>query len=246
MKTGIIIPARYQSSRYPGKPLIKLGDKTMIEWVYKRCEDAIGDGSVWVASDDERIFDHCKEKNLAFIKTSNSCLTGTDRVYEAARELGLDLVINVQGDEPLVLPEDISRVIEVSKKSPGVVCNGYCKIENEDDFLSLTVPKVVFSPDGKLLYMSRAGIPGNKDGQFNIGFKQVCIYSFPIDLLEHFYNHGKKTMLESIEDIEILRFIELGYEVKMVRVSGSSLAVDTPEDQKKVIKALKKRGEISE
>ena len=246
MKYGVIIPARYQSSRFPGKPLVELGPKSMIHWVYERCVDAVGEDKVWVASDDERIFSHCRDHGLQYVETSSSCLTGTDRVYEAAKELSLDMAINVQGDEPLIRPDDIKQILDAGIENLNIVCNGYCSIESEKDFFSLTVPKVVFAPNGDLFYMSRSGIPGNKQGTFGFGFKQVCIYSFPMKLLEEFYHYGKKTPLENSEDIEILRFMELGHKVKMVEVSDSSVAIDTPEDRERVLSLLKERGEINE
>jgi len=111
-------------------------------------------------------------------------------------------------------------------------------LSNELDYRSTTVPKVVFRMDGRLLYMSRSAIPTDKEHTFTEAWKQVCIYAFPLSALEHFAGMDNKTPLESIEDIEILRFLELGYEVKMVEVSQSSIAVDVPEDVKRVEEAI--------
>lgn len=241
MKVSIIIPARYESSRFPGKPLTNLLGKSMIQRVHKICSETIGAENTYIATDDTRIEKHCNQNNIKCIMTPKSCLTGTDRVYQASLQLDSDILINVQGDEPLINPNDIVAVINEAKKNPTKIINAMGKIDSEETFRSLTVPKVTADLNGKLLYMSRAGIPLSKNGEFLSASRQVCIYSFPKNALEKFYNHGKKTPLESIEDIEILRFLELGYEVKMVEVCGNSIAIDTEEDAQKVIEILKQR-----
>ena len=241
MRTVIIIPARYESSRFPGKPLVNLLGKSMIRRVYDICCDSIGSNNTYVATDDHRIMDHCKEQNIQCVMTDKSCLTGTDRIYQASTQIEADLIINVQGDEPLINPNDIKTVINEAKKHPDKIINAMGRIEDEKSFNSTTVPKVVSTPSGKLLYMSRAGIPLNKKSEFISAYRQVCIYAFPKDVLKSFYSLGKKTSLEEIEDIEILRFLELGHEIKMVEVDGSSIAIDVEEDVQKVIKILKKR-----
>lgn len=241
MKFSIVIPARYESSRFPGKPLIDLLGKSMIQRVYEICSKTIGEENTYIATDDERIESHCTQNNMNCIMTPKSCLTGTDRVYKASLELDSDILINVQGDEPLIDPDDILAVINEARRNPDKIINAMGKIDSEESFNSLTVPKVTTDMEGKLLYMSRAGIPLSKNGDFITASRQVCIYSFPKGALEKFYIYGKKTPLESIEDIEILRFLELGYEVRMVKVSGDSIAIDTEEDSKKVIEILRER-----
>ena len=170
--------------------------------------------------------------------TSSNCLTGTDRVAEVAKIIDADIYINVQGDEPLINPQDIKSVIDEGIKYPKKIINCMCPIKNENDFFNANVPKVVFAPNGELLYMSRAAIPANKTLTFLEAFKQVCIYSFPKEALLNYAAVSSKTNLESIEDIEILRFLELGYKVHMIKVSDSSIAVDTPEDLSRVKKIL--------
>lgn len=239
MKTNIIIPARFQSSRFPGKPLIDICGQSLIERVWRRCCLASKKEDVYVATDSDNIFEHCKSKDIQCLMTSDKCLTGTDRVYEAAEKLNADLVVNVQGDEPLIDPADISKVIDSHISNPSAIHCGMCKINTEQDFRSPSVPKVVCSSTGKLFYMSRGAIPTDKILSFRNAMKQVCIYAFPSYALKAFALHGKKTHLESIEDIEILRFLELGYEVEMVEVSDSSIAVDFPEDVARVVQAIK-------
>jgi len=234
----IIIPARYKSSRFPGKPLVAINGKSMIERVWQRCCMAIDQSFVFVATDDLRIAEHCQEKGIQVIMTPDSCLTGTDRLFEASKHIDAVTYINVQGDEPLLDPQDITDVITQAKLKPDDIVNGMCEIELETDFRSPNVPKVVVRPDGRLLYMSRAAIPTSKKFEFKSAYKQVCIYAFPKKSLEDFTAVKEKTPLEKIEDIEILRFLELGYEVSMLKVSSASIAVDVPEDVARVERAL--------
>lgn len=232
MEFAIIIPARYKSSRFPGKPLAMIKGTPLIKRVWDICIKAVPKEQVFVATDDNRIQKYCINNNMNVLLTSESCLTGTDRVYEASLQIDADLYINVQGDEPTLNPRDISLI--ASQATNADVVNAMCSITNESDFMNPNVPKVVTRLDGKLLYMSRAGVPSNKTSKFVTAMKQVCIYAFSKKALHDFYHNRKKTPLEEIEDIEILRFLELGYDVHMVKVSSSSLAVDIPEDILKV------------
>lgn len=242
---AVIIPARFQSSRFPGKPLALIAGTSLIQRVWGRCVAAVDPSLVFVATDDERIASHCRDFDAQVILTSPDCLTGTDRIAEVSHQIEADVYINVQGDEPLVHADDILKVIDAFRGNPESVVCAMCPIESADEFISLTVPKVVVREDGRLLYMSRAGIPGNKSGTFAVGMKQVCIYAFSKVHLAHFSSYPKKTPLEQLEDIEILRFLETGVPVQMIPVSGSSLAVDTPEDIWRVETRLQNSGERS-
>ena len=230
----VVIPARYQSSRFPGKPLADIHGKSMLRRVWDQCIQAVNPEKILVATDDDRIKDHCQENGMQVEMTSSSCLTGTDRLYEVALKRKSDIYINVQGDEPLISPNDIKAIIDASQNEPEITFNAMCQINEEDDFRNPNIPKVVTQKDGRLLYMSRAPIPTNKKLEFEKAMKQVCIYAYPRDVLIAFGSFKEKTPLESIEDLEILRLLELGYEVKMIEVSKSSIAVDTLEDLKKV------------
>lgn len=230
----IIIPARYQSSRFPGKPLAEIKGKSLIRRVWEKAAQALDSTHVYVATDSEKIAKHCEEQDMQVIMTSSDCLTGTDRLYEASQKVKADIYINVQGDEPLIEPQDILTVIQAAKDNPGKIINAMCPISDNNEFLSPNIPKVVSRKDGRLLYMSRAGIPSNKEQSFNKAYKQVCIYAFCENDLKLYGSQKHKTSLENIEDIEILRFLELGKDVHMVEVSSSSVAVDVPEDIQKV------------
>jgi len=214
----------------------------MLLRTYEQCLKVEKRENILVATEDESIEKFCINNNIQVLLTSHDCKTGTDRVAEVAQQIKKQYYINVQGDEPVFNPEDLQLLIRNVSTFPGSIINGYTQIIDEADFHSPNVPKVVFNSNNDLLYMSRSAIPGNKNHKFSLGFRQVCLYAFPRDLLiENFSpNQDHKETLESIEDIEILRFIERGYKVKMIKMSNHSIPVDTSEDILKVEAFLKK------
>ena len=239
MNCVLIIPARYKSSRFPGKPLTLIKGKSMIRHVYDQCLKAVPRDSIYVATEDKRIADHCKKHNIQFLMTSDECLTGTDRLCEVAKLVEADYYINIQGDEPLFNPIDIQNLIQELSKPKNLydVYCGYCSIDSGDTFFSFNMPKVIFNKRKELIYISRAPIPSNKKNEFKKGFRQVCGYAFSKKSLEIF-DIKSKTYFESIEDIELLRFLELGVKVKMIEMSKESIPVDVKEDIEKVLFAL--------
>ena len=241
-RIAAVIPARYASTRFPGKPLVDILGTSLVMRVWERTVGALPADDVYVATDDARIAAHCREHGAQVVMTSPDCLTGTDRVHEAAGQIDADLFVNVQGDEPLIDPADVTRVIAAAAEHPGVVVNAMCPIGTDDDFRSVHVPHVAAAPDGRLLYMSRGAIPTTKDLAFVWGWRQVCIYAFPRDALAAFAATGAKTPLEALEDIEILRFLELGIPVHMVALESVSVAVDVPSDVHRVETALRAGG----
>lgn len=242
LKQIVVIPARYQSSRLPGKPLVSLAGISMIRRTYHRCLQAFPAEDIYVASDHAKIIDHCQQASIKTILTPEAGLTGTDRIAEAAKIVDADIYINVQGDEPVINPEDILRVAALSRAHPSEIINGYCEISDEALFRSFSIPKVVLRPDKRLLYMSRSPIPITKGDTFQKSWRQICVYAFPRDALLTFGASESKSELEAIEDIEILRFLELGYDVRMIELSDDSIAVDTPEDIARAETAILERG----
>ena len=234
----IVIPARLKSSRFPGKPLAKICGKPMIYHVWKRCIDAVNKKLVFVATDNIKIINVCKKFGIQSIMTSTKCKTGTDRMYDFSKKINSKIYINIQGDEPLINPTDIKKVIKHSLKlkNKNSIFNGMCKVTNYKDAYKSQLPKVVFNKKKELLYMSRAPIPNNKKLNNELFYKQVCIYSIPKKLLKIF-GESKKTYFEKIEDIEIVRFLELGFKVKMIELSDT-ISVDFLSDLKKVEKIL--------
>ncbi|MDD3444501.1 MAG: 3-deoxy-manno-octulosonate cytidylyltransferase [Zavarzinia sp.] len=241
MTACVIIPARYASSRFPGKPLVPILGKPMILWVAELSARAVGRDHVYVATDDARIAAVVEGAGFNTLLTSSGALTGTDRLAEAAAKIDYDIYINVQGDEPLVDPEDIRRCIDEKRRRPDHVINGFCWLSPQEVPSSPNIPKVVMNESGRLLYMSRSVVPGFKDQkQAPKGYrKQVCIYGFSRAELEAFAGFGRKSEVEASEDIEILRFLELGIGVQMYETKPGSLAVDAPEDVAAVEAALK-------
>ncbi|QKI89773.1 3-deoxy-manno-octulosonate cytidylyltransferase [Thiomicrorhabdus xiamenensis] len=241
MKTIVVIPARYKSSRFPGKPLVKLLGKPMIQWVAELSARAVGKDNVYIATDDIQIESAVLEMGYQVVMTSEECLTGTDRLAEVAKKIEADVYINVQGDEPLVDPEDILKVIEAKKIHMTDVINGYSVIGKNEDPQSVNIPKVIFTEDERLVYMSRQALPGFKEEknaplQY---YKQVCIYAFNRQELLAYGEFGRKSILEQSEDIEIIRFLEWGQPIRMVETRPGSLAVDVPEDVERVEAALR-------
>ncbi len=242
MKSCVIIPARFKSSRLPGKPLIKLLNKEMIIWVAELSSSAVGRNNVYVATDDNRISKKVNEYGFNSIMTSSNLLTGTDRVAEASRELDYDIFVNVQGDEPLIDPNDILKAIELKKKYPSAVINSFCYLSKGENPQNKNIPKVITNKNNDLIYISRAVIPNSKEKNLeDINYKkQVCIYSYFRNELDSFFSIKEKSFIEKVEDIEILRFMDLDKKIKMFQASKSSLAVDVISDVEKVENELKK------
>ncbi|KAF3982741.1 MAG: 3-deoxy-manno-octulosonate cytidylyltransferase [Methylococcales symbiont of Hymedesmia sp. n. MRB-2018] len=243
MRAIVVIPARYKSSRFPGKPLVKLLGKEMILWVAELSAVAVGLANVYIATDDERIASVVLKAGFNVEMTSDKCLTGTDRLAEVAAKLSADIYVNVQGDEPLVNPEDIIKVIELKKQHLNCVINAYTSLDRKENPENVNIPKVIVTEGQRLVYMSRASIPGykgNKNQPENY-HKQVCIYAFNKEELDGYAKFGRKSTLEQSEDIEIIRFFEWDKVILMVETQASSFAVDIPEDVDIVEAALRER-----
>lgn len=238
MKIIGVIPARYQSSRFPGKPLADISGKPMIWWVYQQCNKVEEFDSVYVATDDKQIYHTCEQLGLSVIMTAETHLTGTDRIGEVARKIPADLIVNIQGDEPLLEPTTIQAAIKPFFLNPDLqVSNLMTKIENPVDLVNNTVPKVITNKDGIGIYLTRATAPYPKGSLQYSYYKQVCVYGLKPSALEFYCNYGVKfgkARIEAIEDIEILRFIENGFKVQYIEVESDTIAVDTPMDLEKV------------
>ena len=242
MRAVVVIPARYKSSRYPGKPLVNLLGKPMILWVAELSERAVGAANVYVATDDDRIADCVVQAGYQAVMTGDA-RNGTERLAQAARQIEADTYINVQGDEPLVDPADIRRVCDAKQAWPDCVINGFSWVSEEEDPANVNIPKVITNERGEMVYMSRLALPGYKEAENAPTHyrKQVCIYAFCREELDAYNAFGRKSALEHCEDIEILRFLELNKRVLMVETKPGSLAVDVPDDVPGVEQALQKQ-----
>ena len=235
---SIVIPVRFNSSRFPGKPLKKIKSIPLMIWVGKKCQQVTNSKNIFFATDNKKIFETAKKYNFSSIMTSKKCLTGTDRVAEASKLIKKKIIINVQGDEPLVSGSDIKKVLNQKMQYPNHVICGYNSINT--DAKNTDIPKVVFNKNKDLLYISRSLIPGAKNKKKIHYHRQVCVYAFNHTQLKKFSAMKQKTHLEKLEDIEILRFLELNIPIKMVKLSSKNvLAVDRPEHVKIISKYLK-------
>lgn len=242
MKIVGIIPARYKSSRFEGKPLADICGKPMIWWVWSKAVQVKEFSEVYVATDDTRIKDACEKYDINVIMTDSNHATGTDRIAEVAEKIKADLYVNIQGDEPLIEPETIREAILPFFESGDIsVTNLMTQIKNPVDVINCTVPKVITNKDNIGIFLSRCPVPYPK-GQLDYKYyKQVCVYGFKPEALKFYSEYGKKygkAKIEAIEDIEILRFIENGYKVQFIEVESDTVAVDTAKDLEKVCEIL--------
>ena len=228
----VVIPARFASSRFPGKALADLGGKSVLLRCVEQVRKAVPNEVIIVATDDQRIATECERNGIQWEMTSTSCLTGTDRVAEVAQRHNAEWFVNVQGDEPFLDPTGLLSLLTAvsSADLAAGVINAYSHISSEADFRSSTVPKVVVDQQNRLLYISRGAIPTGKSLEFSTAKRQIGMYAFRKSALKAFSERTAKTPLEHIEDIEILRFLELGITVRMIEVDSVGIAIDTPED----------------
>jgi len=235
MKVVGIIPARYASSRFHGKPLADIHGKPMVWWVYQQAKKVNIFDEVYVATDDTLISTKVEELGGKAILTSSMHLTGTDRVAEVSEKIHADWYVNIQGDEPLIEPETIEAVLNPIKQGSNDihVINLMARINDPVDAINPTIPKVITGEDGRGIYLTRGTSPYPKGSIDYFYYKQLGVYAFTPSALA-FYKSSPRGKIERIEDIEILRFIENGWHVKYIEVETQSIAVDTPKDLEKV------------
>jgi 3-deoxy-manno-octulosonate cytidylyltransferase (CMP-KDO synthetase) len=253
MQIVAIIPARYGSTRFPGKALADLGGKPMILHVYERTLQASLVSRAIVATDDQRIADLIHQAGGEAVMTSATHETGTDRLAEVAQGLEADLIVNVQGDEPLIVPAMIDQAIEPFLHNPALKMGTLkSRVRCLHDFLSPNVVKVVTDNDGYALYFSRSPLPffrdrwqDLKDDAFASGkllcYKHVGLYVYQRDFLLAFAAMPQ-TFLELSEKLEQLRALEQGVRIRVVETNYESLGVDTPEDLAKARERMLKQG----
>lgn len=238
-----MIPARFGSSRFPGKPLVQISGKSLIQRTYENAMRCNFLQDIYVATDDERIFSHVEGFGGKAVMTSVDCPTGTERLAEAIRLnfKDVDIVINIQGDEPLLEPEVIREVGQILLDDPiAVMSTAAVRISSEEDALNRSVNKCVIDAQGNALYFSRSLIPGGHSGKWDpqgIYYKHLGIYGYRRDFLLH-YADLEATPLQLAEDLEQLKVLEHGFRIKVAVVDSRSIGVDTPEDVIKVERNL--------
>ncbi|MBF0382988.1 MAG: 3-deoxy-manno-octulosonate cytidylyltransferase [Magnetococcales bacterium] len=235
---AVVIPSRYASTRLPGKPLIKLVGKPMIQHVYERAAQA-NVSQVVVATDDERIFNTVKDFGGQVLMTSPNHQSGTDRVAEAAKQLNAEIIINVQGDEPLLNPDSINQAAAPLLADDTIVMGTLAHhLTDIDDVLNSNVVKVVTDKKGFALYFSRLPIPFNPQQKTANTpppgmLRHIGLYVYRADFLQQF-STLPPTDLEKSENLEQLRALEHGYKIMVVPIDQEVIGVDTPEDVVKV------------
>jgi len=237
MRAIAVIPARYASTRFPGKPLIEIAGKTMIERVYRRAELARSLAEVWVATDDDRIRAEVERFGGRVVMTSSDHPSGTDRIAEAARRLEADVVVNVQGDEPLMDPAEIDAVVEPFAGDPELqMSTASVIIRDPRDAASPDVVKVVTDVRGFALYFSRLPLPYYRAGE-GPHRKHLGLYAYRKEFLLR-YAALPPTPIEQAERLEQLRVLENGYRILVVPVEHDAVSVDVPEDLERVCALL--------
>ena len=238
MKTVAIIPCRYDSKRFPGKPLVALLGKPLIQWVYEKAQGAAILSDVVVATDDERIYRSVEAFGGRVLMTATTHRSGSDRAAEAAGKLGLeneDVVINIQGDQPAFDPRCLGEMMSPLAEDPSLYMSTLIyRIRNAGEVQDSNCVKCVSDKDGFALYFSRSPIPFNREVAEPCDmFKHVGIYAFRKHFLDRFTSLPTGR-LEAIEKLEQLRAMEHGYRIKVVETGYDSIAIDTPSDIEKL------------
>lgn len=241
MKTIGVIPARWASTRLPGKVLVDIAGKPMIQRVWERVKQAKSLSEVIIACDEQHVVDRCKAFGAKALLTDKNHPSGSDRIAEVVRNNPCDVVINIQGDEPLIEPKVIDDLAAALKDANVSMATVIKRIRDEVEFRNPNVVKVVIDKNGYALYFSRASIPFKRDGKpsdYSKYFKHLGIYAYRRDFLLDYCTWGK-SFLESEECLEQLRVLEAGHRIACVETNFESIGVDTPEDVARVTAILK-------
>jgi len=242
MKALGVIPARLGSTRLPEKILRLIGGKPMIQHVWERAKRAKRLSDVVIACDEPHVVERARDFGANALLTSRDHPSGSDRVAEAVKKTDADIVVNIQGDEPLIAPELIDGVVEaLTKDASAVVATAIKRVRTAEEFNNPNVVKVVADKNGSALYFSRAAIPFRRDGvrsDFSKCFKHLGIYAYRRKFLFD-YCQWPKSFLEREECLEQLRVLEAGYRIKCVETDFETIGVDTAEDVERVVQFLK-------
>lgn len=236
-----IIPARYASTRFPGKPLVSILGKSMIQRVYEQCQKANCLTEIYVATDDQRIIDHVYSFGGNVILTSPDHQSGTDRCAEVVSKINSkeNVVINIQGDEPFIDPEQINLLADAFSNPQTEIATLKKFISSEDDIKNPNVVKVIENDLGNAVYFSRAPIPYRRNPEFNIRyFKHIGIYAYKAETLLKL-TKLPMGILEKAESLEQLRWIEAGFTIALKETDKETLAIDSPADLAHVEKMMK-------
>ena len=239
MKAVAVIPARYSSTRFPGKPLAIIAGKPMVQWVYENAMGCDVIEEVVVATDNYEIEDVVKGFGGKVCITAEDHKSGTDRIAEAAEKIDADIIVNLQCDEPLLPPDAIRAAVEPLQNDTSVNMSTLkTKINNPEDISNPNIVKVITDVNGNAVYFSRFGIPYVRDHQIQVDFfKHIGLYVYRRDFLYSF-TRMPLSQLETAESLEQLRAIENGFTIKVVETSYNPVGVDVPEDVEVVEKLI--------
>jgi len=238
LNTIAIIPARYKSTRLPGKMLLDLAGKTLIQRTYLQVKKAKKIDEIYIATDDERIFKHAQSFGAKVILTAEHHISGTDRCYEALQKIQKkpDFIINVQGDEPFIQPEKIDFLVELLKENNQITT--LCYPLEKQDAIKENIVKVVKTITNRALYFSRSPIPFDRDNQLDhTYFAHVGIYGFPVAIFEKIQELSLSS-LEKMEFLEQLRWLENNFSIYVGQINEATIGIDTIEDVQNVIKNI--------
>lgn len=239
-KVIAVLPARFASTRFPGKPLVMIEGKTLIQHAFDNAKNSKLFDDVIVATDDDRIFSHVKTFGGNPVMTSTSCLTGTDRVVEAVENLSLsdhDIILNIQGDEPSLEKEVMKAVVDLLKEHSDALMSTAVTSLLLEDAKNTSVVKCVVDQKGRALYFSRSLIPGNKQGEPDPKFpylRHLGVYGFRRSFLKTWATLPN-TPLQLMEDLEMLKVLEGGFDIYTAKVSTKSFGIDHPHDIQRMV-----------
>ena len=237
-KVVAVIPARYESSRFPGKPLARILGKPMIQWVYERVSLTEEINTIFVATDDQRIADCVTSFGGKAIMTGE-CNSGTDRVYEAVKGQDCDIVVNVQGDEPTIKYQEICELLSAFNDESVYMATLKKRIDIKSEIDNSNVVKVVTDLNGNALYFSRNRIPFNRSGEPTDYYRHVGMYAYRMDFLKKFVEL-EESKNEKTEKLEQLRALDNGYKIRVLETQFENYGVDVPEDIENAERLLKR------
>ena len=228
MKIISIIPARYNSSRFPGKPLAAICGRPMIQYVYETVSGMSAISDVYVATDDERIYSVVLSFGGKAIMTGK-CACGSERVAQACKDIDCDIVLNIQGDEPMIRPEMIGDLISAFNDPIVIMATLKKLITSQEDINNPNIAKLITDVNNNAIYFSRSSIPYNRDGLDDVRFyKHIGVYGYKKDFLMKFVQLPRSP-LECAEELEQLRVLENGYSIRVVETQYQSIGVDVPD-----------------
>lgn len=242
IKVICVIPARFGATRFEGKPLVEICGKSMIQRVYEQVHKARSIDEVYIATDDEQIRSKAESFGATVIMTSKDHTCGTDRIAEAIQNVEGEIIVNAQGDEPLIEPEALDAVIKPLVEDAKIeMATLITPIEDESECHDPNIVKVVKDKNNFALYFSRSLVPYSRGGGTTGVFKQIGVYAYRRDFLLAF-SKMEPTPYEKVEKLEQLRALENGYKIKLVETTYNPISVDVPADVAKVESMLKGKG----